>query len=67
LAGCEGEDECEEKRFFFRLVFDSTNEVLIAYQPPPPNFGGGLIFRNFFFALAIYRDWAKRLPNSFGG
>jgi len=28
--GSEGEEEGEEKRFFFRLVFDSTNEVLFA-------------------------------------
>ena len=28
----EGEKECEEKFFFFRLVFDSTNEVLFAYR-----------------------------------
>jgi len=26
----EGEEECEEKFFFFRLVFDSTDEVLFA-------------------------------------
>jgi hypothetical protein len=28
--GSEGEEECEEKFFFFRLVFDSTDKVLFA-------------------------------------
>jgi hypothetical protein len=29
--GNEGEKECEEKFFFFRLVFDSTDEILFRF------------------------------------
>jgi len=39
MYGNEGEDEFKEKRFFSRLVSDSTNEVLIAF---------------IFFALQLY-------------